>query len=228
MRKLLYIISCSTFFLGCLFIYKGFDKKNNYREPKYSSNAYVGGDAYNYIINSNYFTGYNVLGMGCYMVTVLSFIGAEILKSLEEKQKQASQFYEFIYHHPMFSSSGNENKNALNQKSNGFSVNDWGQLPDFLYKSDDQNQSAQEPDLSASGSSQTHANNNNPNNYQSQHFQNYSNSQHIPNEKWGQPYSQNPTGTQPAPYNNYGQNFGIVQMPNSQNNSSLQVNSKNM
>lgn len=26
-------------------------------------NAYVGGDAYNYIINSNYFVGFNVLGL---------------------------------------------------------------------------------------------------------------------------------------------------------------------
>lgn len=49
--------------LGICFIMIGFSKKNNYSNGSYSSkNAYVGGDAYNYIINSGYFTGYVTLG----------------------------------------------------------------------------------------------------------------------------------------------------------------------
>lgn len=47
-------------------INKGFDCKDNYyNSEEYSilnQNAYVGGDAYNFIINGTYFTGYSVLG----------------------------------------------------------------------------------------------------------------------------------------------------------------------
>lgn len=52
--------------IGCVFFYKGFDKKNNYysntTDSSLSRNAYVGGDAYNYIINSEYFVGYITIG----------------------------------------------------------------------------------------------------------------------------------------------------------------------
>ena len=50
----------------------GFDKMNNYRNSTFSSiNAYVGGDAYNYIINSNYFTGYIVIATGSLICAVI-------------------------------------------------------------------------------------------------------------------------------------------------------------
>ena len=49
-----------------IFFYKGFDKKNNYHnntiDSSLNNNAYVGGDAYNYIINSEYFVGYITIG----------------------------------------------------------------------------------------------------------------------------------------------------------------------
>ena len=52
--------------IGGIFFYKGFDKKNNYQnntiDSSLSNNAYVGGDAYNYIINSEYFVGYITIG----------------------------------------------------------------------------------------------------------------------------------------------------------------------
>lgn len=52
--------------IGGIFFYKGFDKKNNYynneTDTSINSNAYVGGDAYNYIINSEYFVGYVTIG----------------------------------------------------------------------------------------------------------------------------------------------------------------------
>ena len=92
MKKFLLFLAISTFILGSFCIFKGFDKKENYDNPEYSwqdsTNAYVGGDAYNYIINSNYFTGYNVLGIGSYIVTVLSLIGTEILKKLDDIEAQ--------------------------------------------------------------------------------------------------------------------------------------------
>lgn len=88
MKKFLFFIAINTFILGSFCIYKGFDKKENYDNPEYSwqdsTNAYVGGDAYNYIINSNYYTGYNVLGIGCYIITVLSLIGTAILRKLDD------------------------------------------------------------------------------------------------------------------------------------------------
>ena len=47
-------------------INKGFDCKDNYYNSEeyaiLNQNAYVGGDAYNFIINGTYFTGYSVLG----------------------------------------------------------------------------------------------------------------------------------------------------------------------
>lgn len=57
--KTLLAVLCAVFAVtGCVFINKGFDKKDNYSNPdsEYSFdldyvNSYVGGDAYNYIIN---------------------------------------------------------------------------------------------------------------------------------------------------------------------------------
>lgn len=62
------IKACSILCLiiGIIFIGVAFEKKINYSNgesyPYETANAYVGGDAYNYIINANYFTGYMVLG----------------------------------------------------------------------------------------------------------------------------------------------------------------------
>lgn len=53
---------------------KAIDVKNNYRNSDYSSlnkNAYVGGDAYNYIINAGYFSGYMAAGSGFLISAVL-------------------------------------------------------------------------------------------------------------------------------------------------------------
>lgn len=57
------------FYIASIFMaYKGYDKMTNYRNPENSYsrsvNAYVGGDAYNYIINGNYATGFFVLSAG--------------------------------------------------------------------------------------------------------------------------------------------------------------------
>ena len=64
--------------LGCSFwtLYKGIDKMTNYRNTDYKQvNAYVGGDAYNYIINGNYATAFFVLTA----MFVLAAIGLMIL-----------------------------------------------------------------------------------------------------------------------------------------------------
>lgn len=67
--------------LGCSFwtLYKGIDKMTNYYNsenyPDLNQNAYVGGDAYNYIINGNYATAFFVLTA----MFVLAAIGLMIL-----------------------------------------------------------------------------------------------------------------------------------------------------
>lgn len=59
------ITSIISFICACYTFYKGYDKLTNYYNSDYhpykNINAYVGGDAYNYIINGNYATAYFVL-----------------------------------------------------------------------------------------------------------------------------------------------------------------------
>lgn len=65
--KGLKVVAVILFIIACIMLYKGYDKMTNYRSSEYSSrsvNAYVGGDAYNYIINGNYATGFFVLAVG--------------------------------------------------------------------------------------------------------------------------------------------------------------------
>lgn len=57
-------LAIASFLGGCITLYKGIDKMTNYYNSEYSSklvNAYVGGDAYNYIINGTYATAFFVL-----------------------------------------------------------------------------------------------------------------------------------------------------------------------
>ena len=64
-RNVLIILSVICFIASGVFFGKGYSVKNEYydSEDYYSlnKNAYVGGDAYNYIINGTYFTGYSVI-----------------------------------------------------------------------------------------------------------------------------------------------------------------------
>lgn len=69
--------------LSAFFLYKGFDKISNYSNSesilKEKVNVYVGGDAYNYIINSNLSTSYFVLAT----FFGLSAIGIWIIMTIE-------------------------------------------------------------------------------------------------------------------------------------------------
>ena len=72
--------------LGCSFftLYKGVDKMTNYynseKYPSLNVNAYVGGDAYNYIINGTYATAFFVLTA----MFVLAAIGLMILHYISQ------------------------------------------------------------------------------------------------------------------------------------------------
>lgn len=60
-------LSIISFILSVFFAYKGFNKMFVYNNPENSlldhKNVYVGGDAYNYIINSNFSTSYFILAL---------------------------------------------------------------------------------------------------------------------------------------------------------------------
>jgi hypothetical protein len=87
-----------SFFLALCFIVASisfFSKANSvkndyYNSENYSSlnrNAYVGGDAYNYIINGTYFTGYSVIGCGC-MLSGVIFTGIAFLAIIKNKENE--------------------------------------------------------------------------------------------------------------------------------------------
>ena len=78
------IIFIVTIILAILsIVLDGFDvKENYYYSSDYSllnKHAYVGGDAYNYIINANYFTGYMVIGCSCIICAIISGVTAIVI-----------------------------------------------------------------------------------------------------------------------------------------------------
>lgn len=74
------IVFAVSLLLGLSSLFSAYDKKNNYYNSESLSsldeNAYVGGDAYNFIINGTYFTGYMVQGMGFLIISAMSGLGA--------------------------------------------------------------------------------------------------------------------------------------------------------
>lgn len=71
----LIVVAVVLAIVASFFFYKAYDVKTNYYYSEYSTsatkNAYVGGDAYNYIINGNYFTGYLTVGSASALGTVI-------------------------------------------------------------------------------------------------------------------------------------------------------------
>lgn len=80
--KALFIIAVCFYIVSAVMLYKGYDKMTNYRnsESLYveNINAYVGGDAYNYIINGNYATGFFVLSVG-FLLTGTICVGTGLI-----------------------------------------------------------------------------------------------------------------------------------------------------
>ena len=91
MKKYFKIVGVIFIIVAFIFIFIGFDKMNNYYNnedyPRRNKNAYVGGDAYNYIINGTYATAYFTLASGCMISGVICFIGSGLTK--EEKREEA-------------------------------------------------------------------------------------------------------------------------------------------
>lgn len=93
--KVLYIIAIICLVLSGVMIYQGYDKINNYYNsenyPSLNVNAYVGGDAYNYIINGTYSTAYNVLASGFMISGFLCIAGGMIVTAIENKEVNVSR-----------------------------------------------------------------------------------------------------------------------------------------
>ena len=71
--------------------YKGYDKLTNYYNSEFgvlNKNAYVGGDAYNYIINGTYATAYFVLAAGFLISGIVCMTGGFIIIVIEENNKR--------------------------------------------------------------------------------------------------------------------------------------------
>ena len=95
------IFAAVFFVLAGFFLYKGYDKMTNYNhsDSYYSENvnAYVGGDAYNLIINGTYTTSFFVLsaagiiaGTMCACTSaLLSSSGKEIATQQQSMRQQA-------------------------------------------------------------------------------------------------------------------------------------------
>lgn len=95
MKKLgaLLMIVSLLFFVGCgLAASQGLDKYTNYYNsdnyPELNENAYVGGDAYNYIINGTYFTAFTVCAAACALAGLMCLIGGGLLYSRGKAQDQ--------------------------------------------------------------------------------------------------------------------------------------------
>lgn len=76
------VLSGLSFLVSCIMLYLGYDKMANY-DTALNKNSYVGGDAYNYIINGTYSTSFFVLatlfailGIGFIIVSYLDKISA--------------------------------------------------------------------------------------------------------------------------------------------------------
>lgn len=78
-----YFLSVLFAILSGVFAYLGYDKLTNYYSSEnFSSlnqNAYVGGDAYNYIINGTYFSGFMAICAGCLIAATILFCFARYL-----------------------------------------------------------------------------------------------------------------------------------------------------
>lgn len=91
-RRFLLVGAIICFVVSGAFYYRANNVKNDYYNsedyPSLNRNAYVGGDAYNYIINGTYFTGYVTIASDLVLGGIMFLCGVAIvsvkIKELEE------------------------------------------------------------------------------------------------------------------------------------------------
>lgn len=93
--KVLRVVAVLLFIVAGIMLYKGYDKMTNYtNSDSYyvkNHNAYVGGDAYNYIINGTYSTAFFVLGAGSAISAFICIGISMIIGTLEKKTSDKVQ-----------------------------------------------------------------------------------------------------------------------------------------
>lgn len=82
MKKNIFRVLAGFFIIMSFYFFQqGFDKKDSYNNDEnfsiLNNNAYVGGDAYNFIINGTYFTGYLVIGSAMMISGMISLLISE-------------------------------------------------------------------------------------------------------------------------------------------------------
>lgn len=89
------VVSLCFYILSAIMLYKGYDKMTNYYNSdiyfSHNENAYVGGDAYNYIINGTYATGFFVLSMGFLLSGIICSATTVILNNSADKEGISDQ-----------------------------------------------------------------------------------------------------------------------------------------
>lgn len=73
-----YLVAVVLVIIGITCCSKGFNKKDEYTHD----NQYVGGDAYNYIINGTYFSGYMALASGMFIASAI-LVSAGVIITLK-------------------------------------------------------------------------------------------------------------------------------------------------
>ena len=73
-------IAFICFFVAIFFACKAYDVKNVYS----SENKYVGGDAFNFIINASYFTGYLISSVIAALGGIVSRVAVGIIKAINK------------------------------------------------------------------------------------------------------------------------------------------------
>ncbi len=77
-----------SFIAGCVTLYKGIDRMTHYSGSEYSPiNAYVGGDAYNYIINGTHATAFFVL-TGMFIIASVGLVAVHYLSRIYQNRTQ--------------------------------------------------------------------------------------------------------------------------------------------
>ena len=91
----LFRIAAVALILAIVFGGLGLYKKNSYRNSEYITsrnvNAYDGGDAYNFIINGTYFSGYFALCGGLLASSAVTYSAGSVVLAIEEAQKNSNK-----------------------------------------------------------------------------------------------------------------------------------------
>ncbi|EPC8411108.1 hypothetical protein ACR3AM_005516 [Bacillus thuringiensis] len=80
---------------SAVLLFLGFDRLGGYQNSETYTDtnkyAYVGGDAYNYIINTNVLTGYLVLSASFFVAGTMLIATGSILKAIKGNQENVKQ-----------------------------------------------------------------------------------------------------------------------------------------